>query len=110
MNIYISLFSVPCTQGNVGYLRARTPAGPTSEVQTPRLDALVQEGIELERLYTYKFCSPSRSALLSGRLPIHVNIHNSPYTVPGAGIPELMTTLPRKMKEAGYRTHQFVLL
>jgi hypothetical protein len=28
-------------------------------------------------LQVYKFCSPTRSSLLSGRLPIHVNQENS---------------------------------
>ena len=30
--------------------------------QTPALDALVAEGIELTRFYAFKYCSPSRSA------------------------------------------------
>ncbi len=33
------------------------------EVQTPVMDGLVQEGIELDRNYVYKFCSPTRSAI-----------------------------------------------
>ena len=59
----------------------------------------------LERLYTYEFCSPSRSSLLSGRMPQHVNIHNDDQTRPGAGIPVEMATIPSKLREAGYRTH-----
>lgn len=39
----------------------------TTEVQTPNLDQLVREGIELDRAYVYKYCSPTRSALQSGR-------------------------------------------
>ena len=50
-------------------------------------------------------CSPSRSSLLSGRLPQHVNIHNDDQTRPGAGIPAEMATVPSKLREAGYRTH-----
>ena len=57
------------------------------------------------RLYTYKFCSPSRSALLTGRLPMHVNLHNLPLYVPRAGIPLGMTTIAEKLKQAGYATH-----
>ena len=44
--------------------------------QTPALDALVAEGIELTRFYAFKYCSPSRSAFISGRNPIHVNVVN----------------------------------
>jgi arylsulfatase I/J len=49
---------------------------PTPEVVTPNLDGLARSGCELDRHYTYKFCSPSRSSFLSGRLPVHVNIYN----------------------------------
>ena len=91
--------------GNVGYLRARSPAGASPEVLTPQLDALASSGVVLDRLYTYEFCSPSRSSLLSGRLPARVNIHNDDQTMPGAGIPEAMTTMPAFLAAAGYRTH-----
>lgn len=91
--------------GGLGYLRAQTETGATREVSTPNIDALVESGIELARLYTYKFCSPSRCSLLSGRLPIHVNLHNADPLAPGFGIPEHMTTMPAMLKALGYRTH-----
>eukprot|EP00966_Prymnesium_polylepis_P214770 4973384-Prymnesium_polylepis.1 len=92
--------------GGIGFQRARTPAGPSPEVVTPHLDKLAADGVLLERLYTYEFCSPSRSSLLSGRLPQHVNIHNDDQTKPGAGIPPERATMSSKLREAGYRTHQ----
>ena len=49
---------------NVGFRNA--------EMRTPTIDRLASSGIVLERHYGFKFCSPSRCALLSGRLPIHV--------------------------------------
>jgi arylsulfatase B len=45
----------------------------TAEVVTPSLDALVADGIELNRAYAYKCCSPTRSAVQSGRHPYHVS-------------------------------------
>ena len=90
------------------------------------MNALVAEGIHLERACklpassyfvggpdllermiadAYKFCSPSRCSLLSGRLPIHVNTNND-ADLPRAGIPEAMTTLPEKLSAAGYDCHQ----
>ena len=95
---------------NVGY--HRNP--PTKEVVTPNIDMLVKEGLELDQHYVYKFCSPSRSCLISGRLPVHVNdqnaqpnIYNPDDKVSGyAGIPRDMTGLPAKLREAGYATHQ----
>lgn len=52
--------------GGVGYLRATSPAGPSPEVYTPNIDALAESGVILNAFYTWKFCSPSRSSLLSG--------------------------------------------
>ena len=91
--------------GNVGYIRASTPAGPSPEIVTPNLDRLASEGRVLERMYTYEMCSPSRCSLLSGRLPIHVEYRNNNQLLPGAGIPAQMTTMPAKLKAAGYATH-----
>lgn len=52
---------------NVGW---HSPTDPN--VITPHMDALVRDGIELDRMYAYKYCSPTRSSILSGRLPVHV--------------------------------------
>ena len=95
---------------NVGY--HRDP--PTKEVVTPNIDRLVKEGLELNQHYAYRFCSPSRSSLISGRLPIHVNDlnlspdhYNPDDPVSGfSAIPRNMTGIAEKMKNAGYATHQ----
>ena len=47
-----------------------------SDIKTPNIDSLVRGGLELDRLYAEKICSPSRSSLQSGRLGIHVNVQN----------------------------------
>jgi arylsulfatase A-like enzyme len=65
--------------------------------------------------YVYKYCSPTRSALQSGRNPIHVNAVNAGSAVfnPGdpvsgmQGIPRNMTGIAVKMAAAGYDTHMF---
>ena len=75
------------------------------QVHTPHIDALHAEGIELTRHYAYKFCSPTRSSFLSGRLPIHVNEVNKITEAPLGGIHPNMTTMPRVLKEAGYISH-----
>ena len=53
---------------NVGY--HRPPALDPSQLSTPNIDALAAAGMELDRHYTYKFCSPSRSSLMSGTCQI----------------------------------------
>ena len=70
---------------------------------------LIDDGILLERHYSYKICSPSRCSLQSGRLAVHVNtvntsplVRNESDPVSGwAGIPVNMTTIGTKMKEGG---------
>jgi hypothetical protein len=37
--------------------------------RTPHLDALVREGIELDQHYVQPVCTPTRTALMSGRYP-----------------------------------------
>ena len=86
---------------NVGY--------HNDEPNTPTIDALAEEGAQLERFYTYKVCSPTRSSFLSGRLPIHVNQMNHPPATPGGGVPPEMTTIADVLNQAAptpYRSHQ----
>lgn len=95
---------------NIGY---HAPDPSTKEVQTPNLDALARAGVKLERFYAFKICSPSRSSLQSGRLPVHVNtvnLHPEAYNAKDpisgyAGIPTNMTGFAVKLKRAGYRTY-----
>ena len=83
------------------------------ETHTPNLDALVADGIHLDRHYAYKICSPSRSALQTGRLAVHVNTLNTGVTAQNrsdpvsgyAGIPRNVTGIAQKLRSAGYRTH-----
>ena len=69
---------------NVGYNNQ-----PNAEPLTPTIDALHDSGAELTNYYAYKFCSPTRSSFLSGRLPIHVNQQNHPPTSPAGGVPKV---------------------
>jgi len=82
------------------------------EAQTPNIDNLVLNGVILERLYSFKFCSPSRSALQSGRDPHHVNVLNIDADIFNAsdpvsgfyGIPKPMTGLAEHLQRGGYYT------
>ena len=40
-----------------------------AHTHTPNLDLAASEGVVLDRHYTYRWCSPTRSALMTGRLP-----------------------------------------
>jgi arylsulfatase B len=95
---------------NIGYHNKNS-----TEIVTPNLDALAAGGVILDRHYVHKFCSPTRSALQTGRSPIHVNVLNSPLSQHNPkdniggfqGIPRNMTGIAEKLKGAGYSTHMF---
>jgi len=74
-------------------------------IATPRLDRMAEEGIRFTGFYVASpFCSPSRAALLTGRLPARCGV---PYVLfPGehTGLPPEEVTLPELLKSAGYAT------
>jgi hypothetical protein len=82
-----------------------------SDIVTPNFDSLVKRGIELDRNYVFKFCSPTRSSIQSGRLPVHVNTQNDDPGISNpndlvsgwAGIPREMTGMATVLKRGGYR-------
>ncbi len=74
-------------------------------IKTPNLDAFAKAGVRLTQCYAASgVCSPSRSAILTGRTPRR----NGVYTwVAGGSEVHLRTSevaLPRLLKEAGYAT------
>ena len=88
--------------GDVGFNRAVA----TPEVATPTMDAIVREGVHLRRHYVHKMCTPTRTSVQSGRLPVHVSTSLANPEDPSCGIPRNMTGLAKMLKQAGYKTHQ----
>lgn len=73
------------------------------KMTTPALAKFAQEGLRLERFYSYPVCSPARSALLSGRLPRRFGVVD--VVGPGQqGIPKGTPTLASTLQKAGYAT------
>lgn len=74
-------------------------------IKTPNLDAFAKQGVRLTQCYAGSaVCSPSRSALLTGRTPHRNGVYT--WIAEGAEV-HLRTsevTLPRLLKTAGYST------
>ena len=98
---------------NVGYHRDATWPG-NNETRTPNIDRLALGGLRLERNYVFKYCSPTRSALQTGRNPIHVNVinsdirqHNTADAESGMqGAARSFTGIAEKLRGVGYATAQ----
>lgn len=77
-----------------------------SVIHTPNINRLATEGVILENYYVQPLCTPTRSTLMTGRYPIHTGLQHFVIEPPEPyGMPLNLTTLPQKLKEAGYATH-----
>lgn len=72
--------------------------------KTPVLDRLVREGVELDQHYVQPVCTPTRTALMSGRYPGRFGPQAlSPSN--RRAMPLGTVTLASALKSMGYRTH-----
>lgn len=74
---------------------------------TPRLDRLAAEGMRFTNFNTEVECSPSRSALMTGRMPVRSGTWRA--TVPGmpGGLAPWEQSIAEVLSEAGYDTAIF---
>ena len=73
--------------------------------QTPHMDRLVAEGVELDRHYVQPVCTPTRAALLTGRYPGRFGPHALAPSNRRA-LPPGTATLASVLRSAGYATFQ----
>lgn len=75
-------------------------------IPTPRIDGLANEGIRLTNFNVEAQCTPTRSALLTGRLPIRSGTHRVTYGLP-YGLSPWEYTLAELLSESGYKTAMY---
>ena len=74
-------------------------------IDTPALNRLAAEGVQLDRFYATPICSPSRAALMTGRDPMRLGVAYAtimPWS--NVGIHPRERFMPQAFREAGYQT------
>ncbi len=78
-----------------------------STIQTPNIDQFAREGLRMTNFNVQNQCTPTRSALHTGRLPIRTGTQK--VSAPGEpdGLAHWEYTLPELLSDAGYSTALF---
>lgn len=75
------------------------------DIRTPYLDSMAGEGILFSEFYSASsVCSPSRAALLTGRIPQRMGINQVFFPESFTGMPPSEITIAELLKEKGYAT------
>lgn len=75
------------------------------DIETPNLDRLASEGVELTRFYVQPVCAPTRAGLMTGRHYLRTGLYNTRFG--GDTLHAGERTLAEALQQAGYRTGIF---
>jgi arylsulfatase len=81
--------------------------GITRGAPTPRIDKLAAEGLRLTNMNMEAQCTPSRSAILTGRYAIRSGTHSVPFGGVADGLTQWEVTIAELLSGAGYATAHF---
>jgi len=75
------------------------------DIDTPSLDLLAEQGVQLNRFYTTPICSPTRAALMTGRDPIRLGVaYGVILPWDNIGVHPDEHFMPQSFQGAGYQT------
>ena len=106
-----SLLAAPARQPNIimiyaddlGYGDLGCYGHPT--IRTPNLDRMASEGLRFTQFCSAApVCTPSRAALMTGRLPVRSGLSRVLFPYSDGGMPESEVTVAESLRGAGYRT------
>ncbi|MEN9017317.1 MAG: sulfatase-like hydrolase/transferase [Hellea sp.] len=76
-----------------------------SDIQTPNIDSLAKEGLTLNRFYSMPICTPTRSALMTGRDPMRLGtVYAGFQPWQNGGVSPEEHFMPETFQAAGYQT------
>jgi arylsulfatase A-like enzyme len=81
--------------------------GVTRGAPTPRIDQLAAEGTRLTNFNVEAQCTPSRSAIMTGRFSIRSGTHSVPIGGGLDGLTQWEVTIAELLSDAGYATGHF---
>jgi arylsulfatase A len=79
----------------------------STDLYTPNMDQLAEEGVRFTQAYAHTVCCPSRALLMTGRHPQRSNVNSWTQgnpKVPGNNMFLSEITIAEVLKDAGYRT------
>ena len=90
---------------DLGFGEIGTPElTPSRGYSTPNIDAFARQGLTFGRMYTEPSCTPTRVAMMTGRLPIRTGTTEAKATMAGDGLAGEEVTLAEVLQAAGYYT------
>lgn len=76
-----------------------------SDIKTPNIDNLANNGVRAEAFYGMPVCTPSRAELMTGRYAMRYGLQTLViFPSHTFGLPTDERTLPQALKDAGYQT------
>ena len=73
-------------------------------IDTPSINEFATQGLSLMRMYTEPSCTPTRTAMLTGRHPVRAGVEEVKVALVGEGLAAEEVTIAEILKEAGYNT------